>query len=125
MAKRWYERHPQRLWAEQAIMKGSFPQFVLREADGRLFWEGILVTNFGTHYKARIIYGRNHPYEKPSLRVVRPEIRNDSPHRFADGTLCIYPDRYDYKRWTAPASVPLLASWLALYEVWVRTGKWS
>ena len=121
---KWYKRHPQRLQAEVIIMSQRFGQFVLKkDRQGNLFWEGILITNFSTPYQVKIAYPQNYPYQKPVFRVVEPKMRKDCPHRFVDGTLCVYPDRYDYRKCTAPAGVPLVASWLANYEIWLRTGK--
>jgi len=121
---KWHDRHSQRLRAEQIIMSERFPQFVLKkDLLGRLFWEGILITNFGTHYRVRIIYPDNYPYQRPSFRIVHPKVKKDCPHVFLDGSLCVYPDHWDHKRCTAPAGVPLVASWLAMYEIWLRTGR--
>lgn len=124
MAIRWYDRYPKRLQAEAIIMRDRFPQFVLKhDSKRRLFWEGILMTNFGTYCQVTIEYPENYPYEHPASRVVHPPIRKDSPHLYSNGTLCVYPENWDYKRCTAPAAVPLVAAWLAMYEIWLRTGK--
>ncbi len=122
--KKWYERYPLRLQAEKIIMQQNFPQFVLK-ADWKkdLYWEGYLQTNLGTLYLANIYYPVTYPWQKPKLKIVEPDVRRDAPHRFLDGTLCVYPEGWDYKRCTAPAGVPLIAGWLALYEVFLRTGK--
>jgi len=123
MASEWYKRHFARLKAEQIIMAERFPQFVLKKANRTLYWEGILLTNFGTYYRIEIVYPDNYPYQRPRFRVTEPRIRSDSPHRFVNGNLCVYPDHWSHKRCTAPAGVPLVASWLAMYEIWLRTGK--
>ena len=120
---KWYQRFPQRIKAEQIIVSQRFPQFVLKEQKGILYWEGILITNFSTAYQVQIIYPDAYPYERPKFKVVKPEIRRDSPHRFIDGSLCVYPKKWEHRRCTAPAGVPLVAAWLALYEVWLRTGQ--
>jgi hypothetical protein len=124
MSSPWYKRHWARLKAESIIIAARFPQFVLKKTkSGQLFWEGILITNFKTRYLVNIMYPVNYPYEKPVFRIIKPKIKNASPHLFANGTLCVYPDRFDHKRCTAPAGVPLVASWLAMYEIWLRTGR--
>ena len=123
-ASKWYKRHPQRLQAEGIIMRQRFGQFVLKKDRlGHLFWEGILITNFSTPYQVKITYPQNYPYQRPVFHVIRPKIRKDSPHIFENGSLCVYPKRWDYKKCTAPAGVTLVVSWLALYEIWLRTGK--
>ena len=124
MLNRWYERYPLRLEAERVIMREKFPQFVLKmDAQKELFWDGLLQTNFGTLYWVSILYPRNYPWQNPKLEIIRPPLRFNTPHRFADGSLCIYPEGWNYKRATAPAAVPLIASWLALYEDFLRTGR--
>ncbi len=124
MFERWYERFPRRLQAEKIIMNENHPQFVLMmDSQKNLFWEGILRTNFGTEYDAIIAYPTNYPWDKPKSRIVRPEIRWSAPHRYGDGTLCVYPNEWDQKSWTAPAAVPLIAAWCALYEHFVRRGE--
>jgi hypothetical protein len=105
------------------IMRERFPQFVLKDNAKSLFWEGILMTNFGNRYIVSIEYPDNYPYQHPLARVVRPRIRKNSPHLYANGTLCVYPELWDYKRCTAPAAVPLVAAWLAMYEIWLKTGE--
>jgi len=123
MRSRWYVRHWKRLKAEQIIMNERFAQFVLKEGNRRLFWEGILLTNFQTYYQVEIIYPPNYPYQRPVFRVLWPKIRKRSPHVYVDGSLCVYPDHWNHKRCTTPAGVSLVASWLFLYEFWLRTGK--
>jgi ubiquitin-protein ligase len=123
MGSRWYKRHWKRLKAEEIIMTERFPQFVLKGNRKQLFWEGILMTNFETHYKVKIVYPINYPYQRPAFRVEWPRIIKGAPHIYADGSLCVYPDHWNYKRCTAPAGVPLVSSWLAMYEIWLRTRK--
>ena len=124
MSIKWFERFSLRLEAERIIMREHHPQFLLR-MDGKecLFWEGLLRTNFGTLYRANILYPPGYPWQKPKLEIAEPPIRRDAPHRFGDGSLCIYPQEWNYKQATAPAAVPLIAGWLALYEIFLRTGK--
>jgi hypothetical protein len=124
MIKNWFERYSLRLATEKVIMKETYPQFVLKmDRDNRLFWDGLLKTNFGTLYRVNILYPRGYPYEKPKLLIVEPPLRRDAPHRFGDGSICVYPEGWNYKRTTAPSGIPLVAGWLALYEVFLRTGK--
>jgi len=124
MFEKWYERYRLRLLVEEIIMKENHPQFVLKmDEKKRLYWDGFLRTNFDTLYRANILYPAAYPWEKPKLIIVSPAIRLDAPHRYLDGSLCVYPEGWSYKRCTAPAAVPLVAAWLALYEVFVRTGK--
>lgn len=124
MFEKWYQRYPLRISAEKIIMGENYPQFVLKaDEKQQLFWDGLLQTNFGSVYQVNISYPQSYPWQKPKLEVIHPQVRRDAPHRFADGSLCIYPDNWNYKQATAPAAVPLIAGWLALYEVFLRTGQ--
>ena len=123
MADSWYQRHWIRLKAEEIIMSERFPQFVLKASKAELFWEGILTTNLKQAYLVNIGYPHNYPYERPIFRIIQPRIRNRTPHLYQNGSLCVYPERWDHKRCTAPAGVPLVAAWLAMYEIWLKTGK--
>jgi len=124
MPNLWYQRYPLRISAEQAIMREMYPQFILKIDDQRLlFWDGILKTNFNTHYQVNIHYPQAYPWEKPKLFIVDPALHQDAPHRYLDGALCIYPVNWNHKQATAPAAVPLVAAWLAMYELFIRTGE--
>jgi len=124
MFEKWYERYPLRIAAEQIIMAENYPQFVLKSDDNkRLFWDGMLQTNFDTLYRVNINYPMSYPWQKPKLEIVQPQIDPFAPHRFADGSLCVYPKGWNHKQATAPAAVPLIAAWLALYEIFLRTGE--
>ena len=124
MFEYWYERYPLRISAEKVIMQENYPQFVLKLDDKRqLFWDGILQTNFLTLYRVNIFYPQAYPWQKPKLIIANPELRKDAPHRFNDGSLCIYPDGWNHKQATAPAAIPLVAGWLALYEIFLQTGE--
>lgn len=105
-------------------MQENYPQFVLKLGDNKqLFWDGILQTNFDTLYRVNIFYPQAYPWQKPKLIIAYPELLTDAPHRFIDGSLCIYPDGWNYKQATAPAAVPLIVGWLALYEIFLQTGE--
>ena len=70
---------------------------------------------------------RLRPPGLPGVRVLSPRLRQDAPHRYGDGTLCLYWPR-DW-RWQ-PRSllyqtiVPWTALWLFYYELWLDTGQW-
>jgi len=124
MQEKWYARYPLRISAEKIIMQENYPQFVLKaDEEKQLYWDGLLQTNFGTLYRVNINYPQAYPWQKPKLEIVQPQVQPNAPHRFSDGSLCVYPDNWNYKQATAPAAVPLIAAWLALYEIFLRTGQ--
>ena len=88
-------------------------------------WRGELQpTELSPIYGVQIRYA----YPKsPSVWVLTPTLESDAPHRYSDGSLCLY---YPGDRsWTpglpiAQTLVPWTALWLAFYEIWLRTGTW-
>jgi hypothetical protein len=107
------------------------------------------VRAFWTHFRveAAIMVGTLQPSEDspvytvklvildkaaPKVFVSMPEIRADAPHRYDDGSLCLYdPRTYEghEPEWTpadkvADTVLPWAAVWLHLYEIWCETGTW-
>jgi hypothetical protein len=63
----------------------------------------------------------------PKVRVLKPPLLAKAPHRYGDGTLCLY----WYKEWIwrrhlliAETIIPWTALWLLYYELWMDTGEW-
>jgi len=120
----WFERRPLRLEAEKIIMAQKYPQFVLKmDQMGRLVWEGFLETNFGILYLVNVLYPEAYPWEEPQPRIIEPNIRRDAPHRYPDGRLCVHPEDANPKQYTAAEMVSMIIRWLALYEIFLRTGE--
>jgi hypothetical protein len=97
--------------------------------NSRLWWKGYLQpTPLSKKYHIRLDYKLR---ERPDVKVIKPilQIYNDEriPHRFSDGTLCLF--RYKYFEWdfTMPIAetiIPWSALWLYYYEIWQATGVW-
>lgn len=65
--------------------------------------------------------------EFPKVRVVSPDLTDNPPHCYGDGTLCLYwPKewRWDPSHLIADTILPWAALWLFYYELWLDTGKW-
>jgi hypothetical protein len=63
----------------------------------------------------------------PSVRVVNPRIDPNAPHRYSDGSLCLYyPKDESWKSdmFLAKTVIPWTAEWLRFYEIWLMTGEW-
>lgn len=63
----------------------------------------------------------------PVVWVRDPEVREDAPHRWSDGSLCLY--KQALRPWggrdlVALTVVPWAAVWLGFYEAWIETGIW-
>lgn len=123
----WYQEQKwrNRLMVEAALMRERFPGFVLMSgAAGQLIWRGVLQPMQGASaYEISVTVPARYPYEAPKLRVERPALRPDAPHRFLDGSICIYRQSWDPLRGTVASVVPLVAAWLTAYEHWRRTGE--
>ncbi|MDM7913881.1 MAG: hypothetical protein QUU85_01255 [Candidatus Eisenbacteria bacterium] len=119
----WYQegRWQHRLLAEQELMKSRFPQFrLVQAAGGDLRWIGTLEPVAGQEFLVSLCYPRRYPYESPKLFVEEPRIRSGAPHLYADGSLCVYKQRWDPETSTATSCIPLLAAWLARYVHWLQ-----
>lgn len=106
-------------------MREAFPQFSHTPLGGGLRWRGTLRPTAESPEYTVVI---THPFDQvPSVRVGKPRLRDAAPHRYGDGSLCLYwPKEW---RWTRSASlaatmVPWTALWLYYYEIWLVTGDW-
>jgi len=139
----WYQRHPDRLQMEFGLMAQRFPKFRLITAEtdcqfdgvtvaraGDLYWLGRLRTHGGSIYAVVIAYPGGYPHEQARTFVVQPRITS-SPHRYADGHLCLYSndhggggEGFTAEVTTAVTYVGWVAAWLHAYEIWCRKGTW-
>jgi hypothetical protein len=102
-----------------------FPEFVFRRERGAGVWRGILQPRLlSSQYRVAVSY-RLCSY--PRVKVLSPTLVPKAPHRWGDGTLCLYYPRE--KPWRrdmliAETIIPWTALWLYYYELWLDTGKW-
>jgi hypothetical protein len=108
-----------------AAMKRNFPSFKYCGKFGNLTWHGELQpTDSSPKYSVRIDYRIN--VSPPEVQVLSPEIREDAPHRYSNGSLCLYYPKDG--SWTldnmVAEIVPWAAVWLYCYELWLTDGRW-
>jgi ubiquitin-protein ligase len=123
----WFanERGRLRLIAESAVMSRHFPQFVLMKGrDGLLMWRGVLQPKGGAAFLVSAVIPARYPNQPPALHVLQPRLVHGCPHRFADGSLCVYPKSWLPATGTVVQAIANAADWLAHYEGWGRTGAW-
>ena len=109
-----------------AGMRQAFPSFQYRLGrDRELIWDGTLQPSPSSPaYDVRIVYRKR---GDPKVRVLNPRLVPRAPHRYPDGTLCLYwPNVW---RWTDDQSIALTivvwtALWLQYYEIWKLLGVW-
>lgn len=112
--------------AQQVIaMRHYFPQFVFRrDGVGKGSWIGtVKPTPKSPEYRVRIEYD----WYSPRVFVESPNLLKSCPHRYSDGSLCLYypPDRsYSSNSFIANTIVPWVCEWLYFYEIWLETGIW-
>lgn len=107
-------------------MARAFPNFRPRVGrDRSVTWMGDLQPSpESASYRIRVVYERRGP---PRVFVVHPRLELDAPHRWSDGSLCLFwPKEW---RWTdgesiATTVVVWAALWLEHYEIWKEVGAW-
>lgn len=107
-------------------MRAAFPDFACQVGrDRTVTWEGDFQPNPSSpRYRLRLIYERWGP---PKVFVLHPALPENAPHRWPDGSLCLYwPKEW---RWTDHESIPdtimaWAALWLEYYEIWQTLGVW-
>lgn len=111
-------------------MAKLYPCFLRRWERGQATWTGTITPLNGCEsYLVRIGYRLQ---KAPRVVVLSPPLTNRGdgeriPHRFSDGSLCLYFPRYG--EWTpndfiADTMLPWASLWLYYYEVWGATGVW-
>jgi hypothetical protein len=107
-------------------MKTCYPQFVARRlAEGKIEWIGNLSPSPRMRpYEVSIVHAGD---ARPKVRILTPPIKDNAPHRHADGTLCLYhPDNFKWSRSKLISKyiVPWTIGWIYFYEVWLEHGEW-
>ena len=106
-------------------MKSYFPQFRYFRTKKGATWKGwSQPTEQAPKYKILVRYKL---VKYPSVWVLDPPIAATAPHRYSDGSLCLYfPDDQSWKSnmFLAKTVIPWAAEWLRFYEIWLITGIW-
>jgi len=107
------------------VMNKLFPQFKYYRSNKGSTWKGWLQpTQQSLKYSILIRYPSN---KIPSVWIKYPEIRKNVPHRYRDGSLCLYfpeDNSWNPNMFLAKQIIPWVAEWLRFYEIWMITGKW-
>lgn len=85
-------------------------------------WIGVLQPHKGADlYEIQITYRPPHP---PQVFVLSPELWEKAPHRYSDGSLCLYFPKdgsWTPRHFIAFTIIPWTALWLECYELWKET----
>jgi hypothetical protein len=102
-----------------------FPGFTYRRERGAGVWRGTLQPRrLSQKYRVAISYRL---CSCPTVKVIAPTLLAKAPHRWSDGTLCLfYPKESPWRQdmLIATTILPWTALWLYYYELWLDTGKW-
>lgn len=122
---------------QRAAMKATWPKFnergIVRQTQ-EIRWIGECRPQFVT-YTVEIRYQL---WKYPQVRVLTPELVRMSdnpegaiPHVYPpadDPTLCLFDPaqhQWDPTMYIANTTVPWSYDWLACYELWLMTGRWT
>lgn len=78
----------------------------------------------GTPIEISIVLPHGYPNNCP--RVYATPIRDNAPHKWADGALCVYGvmSGWNPGKNTVYSTLKLATQWLQHYEIWLRSGRW-
>jgi hypothetical protein len=110
-------------------MTADFPSFRYSKHGSLLVWRGNLQPmDSAPNYQVRIEYEVNGTKSRhPRIFIEDPPLRPDAPHTYSPGNICLYypPDgTWTPNHFVSRTIVPLIAEWLAFYEIWKETGIW-
>lgn len=127
--RRYFARNSVSLAHQLSDAKRSCPGF-----DGSISLLGLTVeglvrpTPISVEYMVRVFLPRT---GIPKVVVVRPELvgryGQRIPHRYPDGSLCLYyPPNREWRRefFLSETLIPWAAEWIYFYEIWRVTGNW-
>lgn len=118
-----------------ASMNRVWPRLKLRgRRAGSIRWIGAVRPQFQM-YRIEIIH---HDLGTPDVRVLSPHLtrlpdneEGQLPHVYppaSDPTLCLFDpetDEWDHSMLISRTIVPWTLDWLACYELWLMTGRWT
>ena len=113
------------LGIQQYHIISKFPSFEFyKYSCSNIGWIGKLKpTELSPLYTVKIEYHHRHP----KVYVIEPKILHNAPHRYEDGSLCLYyPKDMSYSEISiiAETILPWTVEWLYYYESWLNEGIW-
>jgi hypothetical protein len=116
---------PVSLALQDQLIRQRFPGFQCKQMYGEAIWIGHLQPReFSTIYRVEVRYKLS---GCPRVKVLDPSLAPGSPHRYADGTLCLFwPKEWVWCKQSliAKTIIPWTALWLLYYELWMDIGEW-
>lgn len=106
-------------------MKKYFPGMRYFRFGGQQYWIGELKPfQYSDTYNVKICFRGK---KSPNAFVLSPILKEDRPHKYPDGSLCLYYPRE--QKWKpdwiiAQKFMPWVCEYLYFYEVWLETDIW-
>lgn len=119
------QRHLGNEYSQIQAMRSKFPAFKAKKKNGEIIFTGdLLIKPELPIYNVTVHYRFN---KSPKVFINSPEIDKRCPHKYSDGSLCLYHSS-NYK-WNADKLVALhimqwTIAWIYFYEAWLQTGEW-
>jgi hypothetical protein len=121
----WWDDYPEVFAREREQMQRFFPRFSFSAA-GHGAWSGWLPSEYHSQrgFGLEVRYSDRFPFEPPKAFVTSPVIEV-SPHRWRDGSLCLFSegDASDFR--SAALVVARAKVWLWCQETWELTGGYD
>ena len=118
----WFGNDRERVRFEAAARQ-ALPHFEVRTGTGRTYLFDIAVPHFGVSRRVTIEFTN----QKPTIPVIRADGPSDSPHRYSDGSLCIWDWRGPgHERWEVRDGLLHLVGLIQVHlfkEAWWREAK--
>lgn len=118
------------LGAQIFHMKQDFPAWVYKREKNIPTWVGYLRPfEESCSYFIKIAYRYDNQFSKrPRVWVLSPQLVKNPPHVYPDdNSLCLYyPEDQTWNKFREISKiiVPLTATWLGFYEIWLSTRVW-
>ena len=122
MAK-WYERDPARFEIGKRLLAQFHPGMKLVIQKGILRFRKQVVTARNT-YQVEGIFGASHPYDPMAIFIRHPPLKQNPPHRFSGGRICLHGQGDIGPETTAKMYLDWTIQWLKTYEAWLAGKSW-
>lgn len=114
------------IWIQIQAMKSKYPQFKSKIVGNNtvIFTGDMTIKPEMPKYRVSITYNGN---SRAKVKVITPQIDDNAPHTFSDGSLCLYHnDNYHWnaKKLIASDIIQWTVAWIYFYEVWKDCGVW-
>jgi hypothetical protein len=120
---KWYELNPERLAVEKRLLAKHHRGTQMRIEKAGIHIIKRIHGRYRT-YKVKGIFANSHPYSPMQFYVVKPALKQGTPHRFTDGQLCLHTSADVGPETTAKVYLDWAQQWIKTYEDWLDGKPW-